>query len=686
MRISVIVPVYNVSMYLDACIQSVVQQSFQSLQVILVDDGSTDGSAQLCDAWVQKDDRISVIHQENGGLSDARNTGLSHATGDYVYFLDSDDFIELDTLELLFHIAQRLQLQVCCFDGDVFSDDAAAQKDAAKSGYYIKKHVYPQVMTGVEAMELLLKNDEFRPPVQYMFFARNFLLDNDLRFCKGLIHEDELFTMQMLEKAEKVSHVPFLLYHRRIHGASIMAGRKTARNYLGYYASFHWLFQGYTNGSPAFGEALCRANLLRISICMADVYASMQRTQHRMIAVQKREADRAVKENRYFGSLRLRVLWTMQSANGLLKRMKAIYRAGKAALPQSLKRTVKHLLKPAAFRQRKHAIENELDTAATQKVVLICTPEHGNLGDQAIAEVSKQWLSKVCAPMPVKEITINQYEQDARIVEHNIHKGDVVVVCGGGWLGDLWFHNEVAVRRIIQKCKRNRIVILPQTVYFSDEKQKQISKAMYRAHPDLWLCLRDRASYRLITEGGFVQNEGRVFYLPDMVLGFRDQVRNSHRQGVAFCIRSDKESVLDNASGRALYKEAMERTDKVPEFISTLTGTRISKETRRQELHTFFDALAAKRLVVTDRLHCMLFCAVTGTPCIAFDNLSGKVSGSYEWIKDIGYIKLAKTEKEALAWMPQMLKLKDVYTYAYDFSMLFEPVIALIREHSRIEE
>ena len=126
MLISVVVPVYNVEKYLNACMQSLVEQSFQSFEVIVVDDGSTDGSSQLCDAWAEKDNRITIIHQANGGLSHARNQGLSRATGEYVYFLDSDDTIEPDTLEILYQTAQQLHLQICCFDGDIFSDDGTA--------------------------------------------------------------------------------------------------------------------------------------------------------------------------------------------------------------------------------------------------------------------------------------------------------------------------------------------------------------------------------------------------------------------------------------------------------------------------------------------------------------------------------------------------------------------------------
>ena len=91
--VSIIVPVYNVKDYLNECVESIVNQSYTALEIILVDDGSTDGSAEICDNWLKRDSRIRVIHKENGGLSDARNAGMSIATGEYVGFVDGDDKI-----------------------------------------------------------------------------------------------------------------------------------------------------------------------------------------------------------------------------------------------------------------------------------------------------------------------------------------------------------------------------------------------------------------------------------------------------------------------------------------------------------------------------------------------------------------------------------------------------------------
>lgn len=99
--ISIVIPVYNVEKYIDKCLETIVKQTYQHLEIILVDDGSTDLSGEKCDLWKKKDSRIIVIHKENGGLSSARNAGINIATGDYISFIDSDDFIDLTMIEKL---------------------------------------------------------------------------------------------------------------------------------------------------------------------------------------------------------------------------------------------------------------------------------------------------------------------------------------------------------------------------------------------------------------------------------------------------------------------------------------------------------------------------------------------------------------------------------------------------------
>ena len=125
--ISVIVPVYKVEQYLDRCVQSIVDQTYKNLEIILVDDGSPDNCPAMCDAWAEKDDRVQVIHKENGGVSSARNVGLDAVTGSYIAFVDADDWIESDMLEFLLHniIEFKADISGCTFSKDFSGNETS---------------------------------------------------------------------------------------------------------------------------------------------------------------------------------------------------------------------------------------------------------------------------------------------------------------------------------------------------------------------------------------------------------------------------------------------------------------------------------------------------------------------------------------------------------------------------------
>lgn len=217
MKVSIIVPVYNVERYLDECLESVLKLRTE-LEVVLVDDGSTDGSGALCDAWAAKDPRFRVVHQANGGLSAARNTGIRHSTGDYILFLDSDDF--LDPWETDRMLEEGLQAKPDVLLGlyrNYYGDEQGFEPE----------HCAPLLtLEGLTPIDTFL---EAMPPdgrscymVAVRFIARrSFLLDHELLFLPGIYHEDEEWTGRLLCAAEAVfvSHAFFYQYRQARVGA-----------------------------------------------------------------------------------------------------------------------------------------------------------------------------------------------------------------------------------------------------------------------------------------------------------------------------------------------------------------------------------------------------------------------------------------------------------------------------------
>lgn len=215
--ISIIVPVYKVEAYLDECIQSIVQQTYSNLEIILVDDGSPDSSGAKCDDWAGKDNRIKVIHKENGGLSDARNAGLDIATGDYIAFVDSDDWILPEMYERLLSTLRKENADICaCNILACYSD----QKVNCGCSQYV-------VGDSEKILSMLYADTVY--PVSALNKVYHRSLWEKFRFPVGKICEDAFTTYLLIDKAEKIVQIPEALYCYRIRENSIMTSKFSAK-------------------------------------------------------------------------------------------------------------------------------------------------------------------------------------------------------------------------------------------------------------------------------------------------------------------------------------------------------------------------------------------------------------------------------------------------------------------------
>lgn len=218
--ISVIIPVYDVEKYLDRCVESVLNQTYHNLEIILVDDGSPDGCPQLCDEWAKKDERIRVIHQRNGGLAAARNVGLLHCTGEYVDFVDSDDWIESDMIQTLYDVCVKnnVLLTACgrCvhFEG---SDSSRIDKCPPECEVIDTKVFAMRMLTG----------DNCDCSVCDKLFHRS--LWEYVRFPEGRIYEDIAIMYKVVLNASHIATINRPLYHYFRHSGSIVASAFSAK-------------------------------------------------------------------------------------------------------------------------------------------------------------------------------------------------------------------------------------------------------------------------------------------------------------------------------------------------------------------------------------------------------------------------------------------------------------------------
>lgn len=215
MLISVIIPIYNVSKYLGRCIESVLNQTYTDIEIILVDDGSTDGSGKICDEYSDKDSRVSVIHKENGGLSDARNCGIMSAQGSYICFVDSDDFIHPHMIQRLKEVADETNadITICGFHWIEEDDINEAINDTNLSGH--------QVFVGDNIIRQLWDNNLETVVAWNKLYKRGIF--KNIRYPIGKIHEDEYVIHQLLWMSSKTAYIEDKLYYYMKHGDSITA-------------------------------------------------------------------------------------------------------------------------------------------------------------------------------------------------------------------------------------------------------------------------------------------------------------------------------------------------------------------------------------------------------------------------------------------------------------------------------
>lgn len=236
--VSVIVPVYNVEEYLIECLDSLAKQTLKNIEIICINDGSKDDSLKLCLEYADKDKRVAVIDQLNSGLSMTRNVGVQKAKGKYVYFIDSDDYLLPQALEELVAKAEKEELEVLFFGADSFGDASCAEILKRYVKYYHRKGNYEGHFSGLELLEELLRNKEYRPSACMQLINREFFLKKSLFFSKGILHEDNIFTFKCLLSASSAGVINKAYYQRRIHSNSIMTENISFANTYGYFRCY----------------------------------------------------------------------------------------------------------------------------------------------------------------------------------------------------------------------------------------------------------------------------------------------------------------------------------------------------------------------------------------------------------------------------------------------------------------
>lgn len=209
-KISIIVPVYKVEKYIHKCIDSILNQTFEDFELILVDDGSPDKCGEICDEYAKKDNRVVVIHKENGGLSSARNAGIDISTGEYIGFIDSDDYIEVDMYELLYSLCEEHSCDIASCSSIIYFQDRIVVNGGHKLEIHNKK----------EAMKTMLNGKLYDEVVWVKLFKKSVI--GKIRFPEGRIYEDTSFTYKVIHNSQKIATIGEAKYNYIKHDGSIM--------------------------------------------------------------------------------------------------------------------------------------------------------------------------------------------------------------------------------------------------------------------------------------------------------------------------------------------------------------------------------------------------------------------------------------------------------------------------------
>jgi len=244
--VSVIIPVYNVSKYLSECLDSIINQSLKNIEIICINDGSTDNSSDILNSYAQKDDRLIVIQQSNSGQGASRNTGVRMAKGEYIYFMDSDDILDIKALEYMHDEASKSNLDVIYCDGiSFYESEQLKDKFPLYQTMYTRPKEFSEVTPGQILFRNMVRNKCFTNQVCLHLCKKDYLLRHNIFFEEGVIFEDVDFSLKLILQASRASHRKKQFFKRRVRDNSTMtsANEQRTRQFIDYFTCFwHMLF------------------------------------------------------------------------------------------------------------------------------------------------------------------------------------------------------------------------------------------------------------------------------------------------------------------------------------------------------------------------------------------------------------------------------------------------------------
>lgn len=627
--VSIIVPVYKVENYLEKCVNSILNQSYKNIEVILVDDGSPDESGKLCEKMKKTDSRIIVLHKANGGLSDARNFGLQYAKGSLIMFVDSDDYIHPDMVETMYRKMEydESDLVVCDFckvnqEGKLLENENGSNFES-------------RVINNDEMLDMLCSESGWRlVPAWNKLYKKE--IWKDLSFPKGKLHEDEYIIHEVIEKSEKISLINNKMYYYVQRNGSIM-NNITDKNRLDGAEALIKRTEFLTKINKKKQAAFCFEGA--VNKMLIDVKTEDKKREKDIISNMKLiYSNYSYLLNRRNDLFKFIILQHGKKGYHLACKARKIRR-------KLLKKKRDNIIKRKIERLKLYIVFKINRKIGKKIAVLMVTPIHGNLGDQAIAYAEHNFI-KQCGIKSVIEINRYTYENCAETIQQLINVDDLIIVNGGGNMGSLWPEEDDTTREIVASYKENQIIIFPQTCYYDQtlesKERLKCNYSVYRECANLTVSLRESKSYSFFKENFPGIN---CVLVPDIVLSCEFKIKQQKRKDILLCFRNDIEKQISLDSLENVTRLLQERNLKY-KFTDTVVNKYIYQFNRKRMLEAKLNEFATAKLVITDRMHGMIFAAITKTPCIAVNNINGKVGNVYsKWLyKESSVICVSENE------------------------------------------
>lgn len=643
-KVSVIIPVYNTKKYLRKCVDSVLAQTYDNLEIILVNDGSTDDSGALCDEIAKGFNNIMVIHKENGGLSDARNAGIAVATGDYTCFLDSDDWMDEDCIEEALNEMNNSDADVVVWG---YHTDFYDENERVKSS----RDVIPAQFRSTDGIDENMDVDKL---IGLCGYAWNKLYKTekikDLEFAKGIsLVEDILFNAEVMTENVKASFINKAFTHY-IQRQRETLGTKYYPDYLDLktvaieadkkiltcWNTPKEIIDRFVNGMYLSVSWSMLTNLLKSSASNKEKNKKIKEliNNNEIFAKISKARENTLNNKIRKKTLMLKNVFLIKTIVKLLEGSKKLTSSITPEFKSEILAKISSGNNPKWLKYK----------SGKKKVVIFLAGFYANLGDLAITYAQREFLREMYPDREIILVPSTETYTSMKTLKKIINKDDIITLIGGGNMSDLYWSLESARLFVIKNFKKNKIISFPQTVSFSDtEKGRKcldISKKVYSKHQNIVFFLRENNAFKRFKK---YFPTVKCELCPDMVLSLKKTEPRMERNQVVCCLRNDGESYITGAQRKAIITQMRKDFDNV--ILRDTVDVSVDECTEalfEETLHNFWGMLRSSKVVVTDRLHCMIFCVITGTPCVAIDNSNKKISGVYnEWLGEINWVKFA---------------------------------------------